>query len=93
MVEPGRSRWKRRVWDGFKNGPLFFQVRQVKEPGYSVGNESPAGGLGWGGCGLVAGLVGLLKMAILDQVTYVCGFPRTHSMVAWRAAFSLCHGR
>jgi hypothetical protein len=23
------------MWAGFKNGPLFFQVRQVKELGYS----------------------------------------------------------
>lgn len=23
---------------------------------------------------------------ILDQVTYVCGLPRTHSMVVWRLA-------
>lgn len=34
VVEPGRSRWQRRVWAGFKNAPLLFQVRQVKEPCY-----------------------------------------------------------
>lgn len=46
------------MWAGFKIGPLFFQAMQVKEPG-CLGEASPAEtGLGWGSCGLSAGLYG-----------------------------------
>lgn len=59
-----------------------------------MGNQSPAGGPGWEGCGPVAGLC---------RVWYVWGsshWTKLHMSVAspghtvtWRAAFSLCHDR
>lgn len=79
---------------GVKNGPLFFQVRSVKEPGYSQEASALQVAVAGEAVGSQLAFVGFWGGGlILNQVTYVCGLPRTHSTVVWRLAFRLCHGR
>lgn len=100
-MEPGRSRWQRRVWAGFKNGPLFFQVRQVKELGYSWETSLLQVDLAGEAVGLWLAFVGVWWGSHWIRLHVSFGLPLcvrdhdqvTHSTVAWRVAFSLCHDR
>lgn len=89
-MEPWRSR-QRRVWAGFKIEPLFFQVMQAKEPGYS-GEARPLQRLDLAGESVTSCLAFVGVFGSYWIITYVCGLPRSQNMVSWRVALRLCHG-
>lgn len=75
------------MWAGCKIGPLFFQAMQVKEPG-CLGEASPAEtGPGWAFMVCFCFVV-VFFWFILDYYIYP-----GHSIVAWRVALSIGHGR